>query len=147
VSYDKSIFNWKMNHEMMNRRVNRHLITIVLKSRVFKTVFDHHHISTRRRTRAFIFDYININTSISLSFLLRDVVQIKKWERDSIMMNMILLINSSHVINYCDDKKWTRETNVCWLSRQVFFKFVFILHSFFSSKRRFSLFEKNHIDQ
>jgi hypothetical protein len=67
-----------MNHEMMSRRVNRHSIAIVSKSRVLKTVFDHHHISTRRRTRTFIFDYIDIDTSISLSFLLRDVVQIEE---------------------------------------------------------------------
>jgi hypothetical protein len=67
-----------MNHEIMSRRVNRHSIAIVSESRVLKTVFDHHHISTRRRTRAFIFDYIDIDTSISLSFLLRDVVQIKE---------------------------------------------------------------------
>jgi hypothetical protein len=77
VSYDESIFNWKINHEMISRRINRHLIAIISKSRILKTVFDHHHISTRRRTKAFIFDYIDINTSISLSFLLWDVVQIK----------------------------------------------------------------------
>jgi hypothetical protein len=63
---------------MMSRRVNRLLITIVSESRVLKTVFDHYHISTRRCTRAFIFDYIDIDTSISFSSLLRNVVQIKE---------------------------------------------------------------------